>query len=62
MSFGSEQGSKRISCHHVWQAFVQESVHKVASVSGINLPLPDRIPIDEVTKQAFGILGENGII
>ena len=62
MSFGSEQSSTRISRRHVWQAFVQESVRKVASVSGFDLELPDNLPIDEVTKQAFGILGENGII
>jgi hypothetical protein len=62
MSFGSEESSTRISCRHVWQAFVQESVRKVASVSGFDLELPDNLPIDEVTKQAFGILGENGII
>jgi CxC5 like cysteine cluster associated with KDZ transposases/CxC6 like cysteine cluster associated with KDZ transposases len=62
MSFGSEQSSKKISRRHVWQAFVQESMRKVASVCGFNLELPDNLPIDEVTKQAFGILGENGII
>jgi hypothetical protein len=37
-------------------------VCKVASVCGFDLELPDNLPIDEVTKQAFRILGENGII
>ena len=62
MSFGSEQSSKKISRRHVWQAFVQESIRKVASVSGFDLELPDKLSIDEVTKQAYGILGEKGII
>jgi CxC5 like cysteine cluster associated with KDZ transposases/CxC6 like cysteine cluster associated with KDZ transposases len=62
MSFGSEQSLRKISRRHVWQAFVQESVRKVASVCGFDLEVPDNLPIDEVTKQAFSILGEKGII
>jgi hypothetical protein len=34
----------------------------VASKSGLNLELPDRLRVDDITKQAFGILGEEGII
>jgi len=34
----------------------------VASSSGTNLTLPDRLQIDEVTTQAFEVLGDHGII
>jgi hypothetical protein len=63
-SFWSEQMtcSRKVSRRQVWQAFVQESVRRVASVSDYNLELADRLPIDEVTKQAFQVLGEDGII
>jgi hypothetical protein len=37
-------------------------VCKVASASGIDLELSDRLPINEVTKQAFDVLGEGGLI
>jgi CxC5 like cysteine cluster associated with KDZ transposases/CxC6 like cysteine cluster associated with KDZ transposases len=63
-SFGSTQTNhfKKVSRRQVWQAFVQESVQKVAFASGINLELSDRLPITEVTKQAFEVLGEEGVI
>ena len=54
--------SKKLSRRQIWQAFVQESVRSIADVSGINLELQDGLAIDDVTKQAFSILGENGII
>ena len=47
---------------HVWQAFVQESVRQIAHVSGRELELPDNLPIDEVTEQAYTFLGENGMV
>jgi len=53
---------KKLTCCHIWQAFVQESVHSIAAVSEINLELQDGLAIDDVTKQAFSVLGENGII
>jgi len=52
----------KLSHHQVWQAFVQESIHSIASLSGLNLELEDGLSIHAVTKQAFGILGERGII
>jgi hypothetical protein len=63
-SFWSTQrtGSRKLSRRQVWQAFIQESVRKVASVSGFELELPDRLAINEVTKEAFKILGEDGVI
>jgi hypothetical protein len=63
-SFWSTQmtTSKKVSRRQVWQAFVQESVRKVASASHVDLELPDKLPIDEVTKQAFKVIGEEGVI
>jgi len=37
-------------------------MHSIAHDSGIDLILPDRLAIDAATKQAFSILGRNGII
>ena len=53
---------KKITRRQVWQAFVQESIRSVASVSGSDLVLQDGLAIDEVTKEAFEVLGANGII
>jgi hypothetical protein len=52
----------KLSRRHIWQAFVQESIRSIAAVSDINLELQDGLAIDDVTRQAFDILGENGII
>jgi hypothetical protein len=52
----------KISCCQIWQAFVQESIRTVALAHGFNLELNDKLSIGEVTKHAFEILGENGII
>lgn len=54
--------SKKLSRRQIWQAFVQESIRSIAYASEINLELQDGLAIDDVTKQAFSILGENGII
>jgi hypothetical protein len=53
---------KGITHHQVWQAFVQESIRTIASTYGTDLTLQDGLAIDEVTKEAFEILGQNGII
>ena len=54
--------SKKLSRRQIWQAFVQESVRSIADATEINLELQDGLAIDDVTKQVFSILGENGII
>ena len=54
--------SIKLSRHQIWQAFVQESVCSIAEVSKINLEIQDGLAIDDVTKQAFSILDESGII
>jgi hypothetical protein len=54
--------SGKVSRRQVWQAFVQESIRLVASASNDNLTIMDGLPIDEVTREAFNILGEGGVI
>jgi nitrate/TMAO reductase-like tetraheme cytochrome c subunit len=51
-----------ISHCHIWQAFVQESIHTISAASNIHLELKDGLAIDEVAKEAFEILGQNGVI
>jgi len=41
---------------------VQKSIHTIASIYGTDLTLRDGLAIDEVTKEAFELLGQNGII
>ena len=41
---------------------MQESICSIASASEINLELQDGFAIDDVTRQAYSILGENGLI
>lgn len=55
-------GFKRISRRQTWQAFVQESICSISAESNVNLVLQDGLAIDDVTKEAFSSLGENGII
>ena len=52
----------KLSRRHIWQAFVQESIRSIAAASKIDLELQDGLSVDDVTKQAYSILGENGII
>ena len=54
--------AKKITRRQVWQSFVQESIRSIAAVSNTNIELQDGLNIDEVTKEAFDLLGENGII
>src|SRR6202522_3456695 len=60
-SFGVDKSFK-LSRHHIWQAFVQESTRTIAASAQINLELNDGLEIDEVTKEAFNILGEKCVI
>ena len=53
---------QNISRRQVWQAFVQESICIIGVKSDGNLELQDGLAIEEVTKAAFKLLGENGII
>jgi len=60
-SFGKTQPSTsfHLSCCQIWQAFVQESIHTVASVAKIEISVHDNLGIDEVTKEAFSVPSEN---
>ena len=53
---------KGITRRQIWQAFVQESIRTIAPAYGTDLTLQDGLAIDEVTKEAFEHLGQNGII
>jgi hypothetical protein len=55
-------GNSGVSRRQVWQAFVQESIRLVASASNSDLTIMDGLAIDEVTKEAYNVLGENGFI
>ncbi|KAM6492665.1 hypothetical protein JOM56_012389 [Amanita muscaria] len=57
---GLEHGN--VSWRQIWQAFVQESMRYVASASDFNLTLRENLAIEEVTKEAFQILGETGLV
>ena len=61
--YNHQQGNSiKLSRRQIWQAFVQESIRSIAATSEINLQLQDGLAIDDVAKQAFSILGENGLI
>ena len=55
-------GSRKISHWHIWQAFIQESNYQVSASSNHALELPEGLTIAEVTKIAFEMLGEGGLI
>jgi CxC5 like cysteine cluster associated with KDZ transposases len=56
------QGIKNITRRQIWHAFIQESIRAVSTVSNTNLEVQDGLSIDEVTREAFNVLGEDGII
>lgn len=54
--------SAKLDRKHIWQAFVQESIRSIATDQDVYLELNETLPIDEVTKEAFNALGQNGVI
>ena len=54
--------STNVSGAHIWQAFVQDSLRTIAAESKIDIELNDPLNINEVTTQAFEILGQEGIV
>jgi hypothetical protein len=63
-TFHADQSTKfkGVTRHHIWQAFVQETIRTIASASGDELILHDGLAIDQVVSEAFVILGGNGVI
>jgi hypothetical protein len=63
-SFWNQQDAKvkKLSRRQVWHTFVQETLRQVAKSACRTLELEDDLPIDKVTREAYKILGENGII
>ncbi|KAG6808477.1 hypothetical protein H0H92_004004 [Tricholoma furcatifolium] len=54
--------NKVVSQRQIASAFLQESIRQVAAGSRLTLALSDSLSVEEITKQAFEYLGENGII
>jgi len=54
--------STKLNCQDIWQAFVQESVRSIATDQNVYLELNENLPIDEVTREAFNALRQNGVI
>jgi CxC5 like cysteine cluster associated with KDZ transposases len=53
---------RKVTRRQTWHAFVQETIRNVAKSSQHTLELPDGLGIEDLTKCAFQILGENGVI
>jgi hypothetical protein len=54
--------SFKVSCCHIWAAFVHESIRQVSDVCGFEFSIRDISSMDEVTQTAFTAFGNNGII
>ena len=58
----SYAGQKKISRKQIWRVFVEESIRTIASSSTTDFSICSGSAIKEVTKAAFRVLGESGII
>jgi uncharacterized Zn finger protein (UPF0148 family) len=58
----NSKSSCPVSRRIIWQAFVQESIRVIGSASKKHLTLKDNLAINEVTQEAFELLGQNGLI
>jgi hypothetical protein len=54
--------SKKVTRRQVWHAFVQESIQSVVHASKYTLEVEDGLSIEGLVKEAYNILGENGVI
>ncbi len=63
-SFGLQNPFKavKLSRRQIWQAFIQESIQTIAGSSNILFEIDANTAIDQVTEQAFNLLGNNGLI
>ena len=55
-----KKGSFKIERHQIWQAFIHETVRNIAQASGIMFETNDIPSIDDLTHDAFAILGDSG--
>ena len=55
-----KQGSLKIERHQIWQAFIHETVCNITQASGIMFETNDNPSIDDLTHDAFAILGDSG--
>ena len=51
-----------LSRKHIWQTFIQESTRVIAANQDHNLTLSESLPIAAVTRAAFSLLGQQGVI
>ena len=51
-----------ITHQHIWQTFIQESIHSIVALSQFNISLHDCLSINELAHDVFNILDENGVI
>ncbi|KAF8988493.1 hypothetical protein BDQ17DRAFT_1223144, partial [Cyathus striatus] len=57
------ESSFKLSCRQTWQAFISESIRQVATYNNKSLIITsDERQIQELTRKAFEILGQEGII
>ncbi|KAF8869014.1 hypothetical protein CPB84DRAFT_1856849 [Gymnopilus junonius] len=61
-SNSNNTNSIQITCHQVWQLFVQESIRAVATAHNRDLKMPNNLDIKGVVKEAFAQLGNNGVV
>jgi len=52
----------KVTRRQIWHAFIQESIRFMGSMSDIDLVVQDKLSIAEVTKEAYHVLGEGGVI
>ncbi len=58
-SYGKDYSFK-IKRRQIWQAFIQETIRTIAKVSNIIFETSDGLSIEDLTHDAFAILGEHG--
>ncbi|TFK16793.1 hypothetical protein FA15DRAFT_661909 [Coprinopsis marcescibilis] len=64
LSFGNVSGGlgPQVGRHHIWQAFVQESLRMIGGDCQSNLTIANSLPISQVTTAAYEAFGREGVI
>ncbi|KAF8961232.1 hypothetical protein BDZ97DRAFT_1626317, partial [Flammula alnicola] len=60
--FWNNSFGRKTTRRQIWDAFVQESVRTISSVSQIDFETADNLDIESLTETAYDILGEEGLI